>query len=115
MNTTELKAKAARYVKIVEWSDEDRCFVGTCPGLMFGGVHGPVEAKVYAELCQAAEEIIELMEREGHRLLPATAGKKFSGTVLLRLQPAVPQRLALHAGTSGESLKAYPTRKLVAG
>ena len=40
MNTTELKAKAARYMKIVEWSDEDGCFVGTCPGLMFGGVHG---------------------------------------------------------------------------
>ena len=75
MNKTELKAKAAHYVKIVEWSDEDRCFIGTCPGLMFGGVHGDDEAKVYAELCQAVEEVIELMEREGHRLPPASAKK----------------------------------------
>ena len=113
MNTPELKAKAARYVKLVEWSDEDRCFVGTCPGLMFGGVHGHDEAKVYAELCQTAEEVIELMEREGHRLPPTTVKKKFSGKVLLRLEPAVHQRIALQARASGESLNAFVTRKLV--
>ena len=25
---------SARYVKIVEWSDEDQCFVGQCPGVI---------------------------------------------------------------------------------
>ena len=30
--------QAARYVKIVQWSDEDRCFVGSCPGLFMGAV-----------------------------------------------------------------------------
>lgn len=113
MKTSELKAKAARYVKIVEWSDEDRCFVGTCPGLMFGGVHGDDEAKVYAELCQATGEVIELMEREGRLLPPATTKQNYSGKVLLRLQPAVHQRLALQAKASGESLNAYVTRRLV--
>ncbi|HAB17270.1 MAG TPA: toxin-antitoxin system HicB family antitoxin [Verrucomicrobiota bacterium] len=115
MKKTELKAKAARYVKIVEWSDEDRCFVGTCPGLMFGGVHGTDEAKVYAELCQATEEVISLMESEGHRLPPGTAKPSYSGKVLLRLEPAVHQRLALQAQGNGESLNAFLTRKLVAG
>ena len=100
-------------MKIVEWSDEDACFVGTCPGLMFGGVHGGDEAKVYAELRQAAEGVIGLMEREGHRLPPATAKKKFNGKVLLRLDPAVHQRLALQAKAGGESLNAWVTRKLV--
>lgn len=113
MNKTELRANAARYVKIVEWSDQDACFVGTCPGLMFGGVHGNDEAKVYAELCLAVEEIIELIEREGHRLPSASAMKKFNGKVLLRLDPAVHQRLALQAKASGESLNAFVTRKLV--
>ena len=23
-----------RYIKIVEWSDEDGCFVGSCPGII---------------------------------------------------------------------------------
>ena len=27
-----------RYLKLVEWSEADGCYVGTCPGLMFGGV-----------------------------------------------------------------------------
>ena len=32
-----------RYLKIVEWSEEDQCYVGTCPGLMLGGIHGDDE------------------------------------------------------------------------
>ena len=114
MAKRELKSKAARFVKIVEWSDEDGYFVGTCPGLMFGGVHGDDEAAVYAELCQAVEEVIELMHREGRRVPPPTAGRKFSGKVLLRLDPAVHQRLVLQAQANGESLNAFVTRKLVA-
>src|SRR5437868_947874 len=29
--------ESARYLKIVEWSDKDQCFVGSCPGLFYGG------------------------------------------------------------------------------
>ncbi len=31
MKTNELKAKSARYAKLVEWSGEDGCFVGSAP------------------------------------------------------------------------------------
>ena len=34
---------SSRYVKIVEWSDEDQCYVGSCPGLFYGGCHGDNE------------------------------------------------------------------------
>ena len=34
------------YVKIVEWSDEDQCYVGSCPGLLYGGCHGNNEKEV---------------------------------------------------------------------
>ncbi len=114
MKRTDIKTKAGRYVKIVEWSDEDGCFVGTCPGLMFGGVHGPDEAKVYAGLCAAVEEVVALMESEGHRLPPATAKAKYSGKVLLRLQPAVHRRLVLQAKANGESLNAFLACRLAA-
>lgn len=113
MKNSESKTAAAHYVKIVEWSADDGCFVGTCPGLMFGGVHGDDEAKVYAELCQAAEEVIALLKEERHRLPPPTPKKKFNGKVLLRLDPAVHQRVALLAEANGESLNALVTRKLV--
>ena len=38
---------AARYLKIVEWSEEDQCFVGSAPGLVFGGFHGDDEMVRY--------------------------------------------------------------------
>ena len=28
--------ESARYAKVVEWSDEDECNVGSCPGLLWG-------------------------------------------------------------------------------
>ncbi len=54
-----------RYVKVVAWSEEDQCYIGRCPGLMFGGVHGSDERAVYAELCEAVDEWIRLHEAEG--------------------------------------------------
>ena len=71
--------KSDQYLKIVEWSDEDRCYVGTCPGLMLGGVHGDDEVKVYRELCRAVEEWIDLCEQDGAPLPEATAGKGVLG------------------------------------
>ena len=41
---------SARFVKIVEWSDVDQCYVGSCPGLISGGCHGNDEQAVFAEL-----------------------------------------------------------------
>ncbi len=43
------------YVKIVEWSDEDKCYAGSCPGLFYGGCHGNNEKEVFAELCEIME------------------------------------------------------------
>ena len=54
-----------KYLKVVEWSEEDGCYVGTCPGLLRGGVHGDDEAKVYQELCQVVAETVELYQVDG--------------------------------------------------
>jgi hypothetical protein len=40
-------------MKMVKWSSEDGCYVGTCPSLFYGGVHGNNEAAVYRALCRA--------------------------------------------------------------
>ena len=37
---------SARYAKIVEWSEEDNCYVGSAPGLLYGGTHGDGEKAV---------------------------------------------------------------------
>src|SRR5256885_8519661 len=76
---TNLKKQASRYVKIVEWSDEDGCFIGRCPELFHGGTHGDDEAKVYADLCEIVEEVLGDMEVRKEKLPATLAGQKFSG------------------------------------
>ena len=114
MKKSELKAKAAHYTKLVEWSDEDGCFVGSAPPLIGQCCHGDDEAKVYAELCQIVEEWIELLETDGSSL-PEPLGKvsDFSGKFVLRVEPALHRRLAAKALAAGESLNSYCVKTLV--
>jgi len=74
--------EAARYVKIVEWSDEDRCFVGSCPGFIFGGCHGDNEQAVFSQLCEIVEETLDLYKREGKPLPEPTAGRDYANKLL---------------------------------
>jgi predicted RNase H-like HicB family nuclease len=67
-----------RYVKIVEWSTEDNCYIGTCPGLFFGGCHGDDERQVFAELCEIVDDTVESYHKEGKPLPPPTAGQGFA-------------------------------------
>jgi predicted RNase H-like HicB family nuclease len=69
---------SARYVKIVEWSDEDRCYVGSSPGLLYGGCHGDDEKQVFNELCQIVEETIALYRQDNTPLPPMTSGRDFA-------------------------------------
>lgn len=69
---------SARYVKIVEWSDEDRCYVGSAPGLLYGGCHGDDERAVSDGLSQIVEETISLYISEGRPLPPPTLGRDYA-------------------------------------
>ena len=73
---------SARYVKIVEWSEDDQCFVGSCPGLLYGGCHGADEKSVFAELCALVEETIALYKHDRKPLPPPTSGKDFANKML---------------------------------
>jgi predicted RNase H-like HicB family nuclease len=66
---------SARYIKLVEWSEEDQCYVGQCPGVVGPCCHGDDEAAVYAELCEIVDEWLEILRQDGQPLPPATAGR----------------------------------------
>ncbi len=66
-----------RYVKLVEWSDEDQCYIGSCPELFYGGCHGDNPRAVFDELCQIVEEMIELYKQDGKPLPLQLSGKEF--------------------------------------
>ena len=69
--------KGAKYVKIIEWLEEDKCFIGSCPELFYGGCHGDNEHEVFDELCEIVEETIKIYEQEGKRLPIPLTGKEF--------------------------------------
>ena len=76
-------AKGDRYVKVVEWSDDDNCFIGSCPELFLGGCHGEDAKQVFAELCELVEEAIETFEEAG-KPLPQPLSRSEFGNLLQR-------------------------------
>ncbi|MCP4750412.1 MAG: toxin-antitoxin system HicB family antitoxin [Proteobacteria bacterium] len=96
-----------RYLKIVEWSEEDQCYVGTCPGLFLGGCHGDDETKVYKELCQLVDENIALYKADEKPLPSATSKKEYSGKFLLRTGKEFHKVLSIKALQANESLNGF--------
>jgi predicted RNase H-like HicB family nuclease len=84
---------SARYAKIVEWSEEDQCYVGSSPGLVYGGCHGSDEKAVFDELCHVVEEAIALYQKDGKPLPPPTSGRDFAN----RMQNVAQQAVATDA------------------
>jgi predicted RNase H-like HicB family nuclease len=74
--------ESAKYVKIVEWSEEDQCFIGSCPGLIYGGCHGDDEKQVFEELCSIVEEVIEIYKKDNKPLPPPTSGRDYANKML---------------------------------
>ncbi|CAK0771478.1 Type II toxin-antitoxin system HicB family antitoxin [Gammaproteobacteria bacterium] len=68
--------EGTRYAKVVEWSDEDQCYVGSCPGLFHGGCHGHDERQVFAELCEIVDEVIELYKQDRKPLSSSLFGDR---------------------------------------
>ena len=70
-----------RYVKIIEWSEEDQVYVGSAPGLIYGGCHGDNERAVFDELCEIVDEAIGLYQKDGKLLPPPTAGRDLANNL----------------------------------
>lgn len=98
---------AADYLKIVAWSDEDRCFIGSAPPIIGPCCHGDDEVAVYRELCGIVEEWVATYRKEGRPLPTPTAGRAYSGKFVLRVGEAMHQWLTLGALREGVSLNNY--------
>ena len=64
MNATD------RYLKFVQWNDEDSLYVGYCPDLFpwGGGCHGATEEETYRQLTELVREEVEEQIRAGNAL-----------------------------------------------
>jgi predicted HicB family RNase H-like nuclease len=100
-----------RYLKLVVWSDEDRCYVGSVPGWIGACCHGTDEAEVYRELCRIVDEWIEVYRQDG-RPLPPPTNREYSGRFVLRAGPEMHRALAVRALAEGESLNTFVVKSL---
>jgi len=100
-----------RYLKLVEWSDEDQCYVGSVPGWIGKCCHGDDELKVYETLCGIVQEWIEIYHQNG-RPLPPPTNKQYSGKFVLRTGPELHRLLAVKALNEGESINRFVIRVL---
>lgn len=100
-----------KYLKIVEWSDEDKCYIGSVPGWIGKCCHGDVEMKVYKKVCEIVDEWIEIYNKD-RRPLPPPTNKYYSGKFVLRTGSELHKALALRAMNKGESLNKFVTKAL---
>lgn len=96
--------QARPYVKIVEWSPDDVCFVGSAPPLVGRCCHGDREEEVFAELSQIVEEWLAIHASDSKALPAAVSTKRYSGKFQLRLTPDLHRLLALRAAMSRRSI-----------
>jgi predicted RNase H-like HicB family nuclease len=104
MTRKQIKEQAARYAKFVERSDEDQCFIGSCPKIMLSAVHGNDKKRVYAELCGVVEDWIELLYKDGAPLPDPSTAKSSSDKFVPRMGPPIHRRLNVKAIKRRESL-----------
>jgi len=100
-----------KYLKIVEWSEKDQCYVGSVPGWIGPCCHGMEEEKVYKELCKIVVEWVAIYKEDKAKLPPPT-NKQYSGKFILRTGEELHKALAVRALSEGDSLNKYVVKKL---
>ena len=66
-----MKRETDIYHRWVAWSEEDQAYIGRCPDLFVGGVHGNDPIKVARALQKVIDEWEEIFQADSRALPPA--------------------------------------------
>ena len=103
---------AEKYRVVVQWHEEDSCFIASAPELGNCNVRAPTMVEAI-ELCEKAiEKFIEALRKQGHSVPTPFALKRFSGKLSLRIDPTLHRNIALKAEIAGVSINEYIERRL---
>ena len=107
-----IRNMSASYPRVIEWSAEDECFVGSAPPLVGQCCHGKTTAEVASQLDAIVDDLVEAVI-DGKMPQPVVPeGKTYSGKFVVRISPELPQRAALQAMARGESLNQFVAEAL---
>ena len=65
-----MKKETDKYLRWVAWSEDDQVYLGRCPDLFMGGVHGDDPIKVARELQKVIDEWEADFRESGEPLPP---------------------------------------------
>lgn len=91
------------YSALIEYSDEDSCFVGHIAGIRdVVGFHGEAVSELRAAFEEAVNDYLETCQKLGKQ-----PQKPYSGKLMLRIPPKVHAAVAQAAEVSGKSINQW--------
>ena len=104
MKPMQYKGYAAR----IEYSDEDKCFIGHIAGIRdIVGFHGDNVKVLYKTFKEAVDDYLETCE-----LANITPQRPYSGKVMLRISPELHAEIAMKAESNGKSINQWAAETL---
>ena len=91
----------------IKWSDEDKGFIATIPGINALSAFGSTREQALSELNTAAEVYFEALEEAGKPLPIPEKVIPFSGQLRLRMPKSLHASLSSGAESEGVSLNTY--------
>jgi len=96
------------YAARIEYSDEDKCFVGHIAGIRdIVGFHGESVDTLCVAFEEAVDDYLKTCEQAG---IPPQ--RPYSGKVMLRISPELHAAIAMKADASGKSLNQWASETL---
>ena len=98
------------YSTLIEWSDEDGCYIGSAYPLVGQCCHGETRAEVAGQLETIIEDLLD--DSDWLRNVPETvAAKEYSGRITLRVSPEEHKLLAARSASRGLTINRYLQEK----
>ena len=104
---------ANHYCYRVEWSEEDKEYVGLCAEFPSLSWLSDSQEESLRGICDLVTETVKDMEENGERVPLAIADIKYSGDFMVRVPHQTHRYLAIQAAKKGISLNRLVSEKLV--
>ncbi len=97
------------YSALIEWSEEDGCFIGSAYPLVGQCCHGETRAEVTARLEVIIEDLLD--DPNWLKNVPEILAKEYSGRITLRVSPEEHKLLAAKSASRGMTINGYLKEK----